>query len=385
MIKNKVLIKLLTSVVLLNSLLVVKLDESVRAYSPEIIIGADGRKYISDTTNDLHRKMVRITFEGLDEYDNPMKAQGSGVMIGNDIVITAAHCIYDLRHKQYYQNVKVTPAATWNGEMFTAPLGYSVALETEVLSSYIDGDTSQDIGVIKLQSPIGQKTGYLSLAIQSTNVGQPIKTIGYPGDRMGMYLSEGSITSYYGTQIEYNLDTFKGQSGSPILDNDNRVIAIHYRGGDDGRSSNVARIITNDVQELINSVNSTTGVVYRLYNPNSGWHHYTSDLSEKSYLVGLGWLDEGVAWESGNNLPVHRLYNPNSGHHFYTTNVAEKNALVAVGWRYENIAFYSGDNLNVFRLYNLNTGEHFYTVNYLEKDYLVSLGWRYEGIAFQTK
>ncbi|WP_300123364.1 hypothetical protein [uncultured Enterococcus sp.] len=39
-------------------------------------------------------------------------------------------------------------------------------------------------------------------------------------------------------------------------------------------------------------------------------------------------------------MNVYRLYNPNTSNHFYTTNSAEKDKLVRVGWRYEGIAFY---------------------------------------------
>ncbi|AGL47882.1 trypsin-like peptidase domain-containing protein [Streptococcus suis] len=383
--KNKLFIALISATLLVTSVLFVRADEVfTNLPSSEVIIGTDDRQYLSDTTSTLNKKMVRITFEGLNEHGQRIVGSGSGVMISKDIVLTAAHCVYNSRNKEYYQNVKVVPSATWNGETFTAPLGYSVAQETEVLSGYLTGDSTQDIGVIKLQSSLGNQTGYLEIAVQQANVGQYIKTIGYPGDRLGMYLSEGKIISSSGSTITYNLDTSGGQSGSPILNEANQIIAIHYA-GNQTEQYNIARLITPDVQQLIESVNSTSGAVYRVYNPNSGWHHYTSSLGEKNHLVSLGWKDEGIAWEAGNNVPVHRLYNPNNGHHFYTTNTAEKDSLVATGWKYENIAFYSGDNLEVFRLYNPNTGEHFYTVNYLERNHLIAVGWGYEGVAFKTK
>ena len=38
--------------------------------------------------------------------------------------------------------------------------------------------------------------------------------------------------------------------------------------------------------------------LYREYNPNepSCNHNYTADRAEHDALVGLGWVDEGVAW-----------------------------------------------------------------------------------------
>lgn len=351
--------------------------------TPERIIGGDDRQLVLDATSTINRTIVRINVEGVDKQGHQIQYLGSGVMIGPDTVLTAGHVVYNLEAGEYYQNIKVVPAATWNGERFLEPYGYAVAKETEVLEAYKLGDKSQAIGVIKLHRPIGQETGYLTLAPNSLSIGQQVKTIGYPGDKKGMYFSEGTVLSMVGSQqARYDLDTFGGQSGSPILNEYNQIVAIHYAGGD--ATSNHGRSIDSEVTALISRTNLTQGAVYRVFNPNSGWHHYTSSLGEKNHLVSLGWKDEGIAWESGNNEPVYRLYNPNSGHHFYTTNTAEHNHLVQQGWKSEGIAFYSGDNLNVYRLYNPNSGEHFYTTNHIERKHLIILGWRDEGVAFLT-
>ena len=94
---------------------------------------------------------------------------------------------------------------------------------------------------------------------------------------------------------------------------------------------------------------STSGVaVYRLYNPNAGDHHYTTNAAEKNMLVSLGWRYEGIGWygASGSNVgsALLRQYNPNAkgaGAHNFTTSRAESNSLVAQGWRYEGMAWYA--------------------------------------------
>ena len=128
--------------------------------------------------------------------------------------------------------------------------------------------------------------------------------------------------------------------------------------------------------------------MYRLYNPNSGEHFYTSSQAEIKALVQAGWKNEGEAWKAPekSKTPVYRLYNPNSGDHHYTTSAPEKNSLVSAGWKYEGIGWYSDDNKGVplYRLYNPNatTGSHHYTTNITEKNNLVKAGWKYEGIAW---
>jgi len=129
--------------------------------------------------------------------------------------------------------------------------------------------------------------------------------------------------------------------------------------------------------------------MYRLYNPNSGEHFYTSNQSEKNHLVSVGWNYEGVGWDAPlTGKPIYRLYNKNAGDHHYTGSEEERDGLVAKGWKYEGIAWYTAPSASgkpQYRLYNPNctgAGAHHYTGSTKERDDLVVLGWKYEGIAW---
>ena len=130
------------------------------------------------------------------------------------------------------------------------------------------------------------------------------------------------------------------------------------------------------------------GAMFRLYNPNSGEHFYTSGTAELDNLVTVGWNYEGIGWyaPASSNTPVYRLYNPFGGEHHYTTSVAERDNLVNLGWNYESIGWYSDDNRTIplYRQYNPNeyANNHNYTTSIEENDYLVSLGWRAEDIGW---
>lgn len=134
-----------------------------------------------------------------------------------------------------------------------------------------------------------------------------------------------------------------------------------------------------------------SGDMYRLYNPNSGEHFYTSNKAEKDHLVSLGWRYEGIGWQAPtvSNYPVYRLYNAYGGEHHYTMNVDEKNNLVKLGWKYEGIGWFSADpndsnSVPLLREYNPNafSNNHNYTINANEHNWLVSLGWKDEGKAW---
>lgn len=128
--------------------------------------------------------------------------------------------------------------------------------------------------------------------------------------------------------------------------------------------------------------------MYRLYNPHSGEHFYTSSSQERDNCVVNGWIDEGKGWQApkeGRN--VYRLFNPNSGDHHYTSDTVERDTLVRLGWVYEGIGWKSASNKSqypVYRLYNPNaqTGTHHYTLQRDEVKALVNMGWIEEGIAW---
>ena len=127
--------------------------------------------------------------------------------------------------------------------------------------------------------------------------------------------------------------------------------------------------------------------MYRMYNPNSGEHFYTSALAERKNLVNLGWKYEGIAWYApASGQPVYRLYNPNAGDHHYTLDGNERQFLIRAGWRDENIGWYSDTNrgVSIYRAFNPNArvGTHNFTASLGEQNVLVKLGWQDEKIAW---
>ena len=182
-------------------------------------------------------------------------------------------------------------------------------------------------------------------------------------------------TSYFpmGNSSEY--DTFLLDLG---LVTENEIPFALICTGGDGKTEETA--FTFDVL--------TATTMYRLYNPNSGEHFYTSNTAERDTLIAVGWNDEGIGWYAPpySNTPVYRLYNRNGGEHHFTTSVGERNSLIALGWEDEGISCYSNDrqSIPVYRQYNPNAfaNNHNYTTSLQENNDLVALGWRAEGIGW---
>ena len=139
-----------------------------------------------------------------------------------------------------------------------------------------------------------------------------------------------------------------------------------------------------------------SAAMYRLYNPYTGEHFYTSSAVERDSLVLVGWESEGEGWVApSEGAPVYRLYNPyvEGGDHHYTLSAFERDSLVKAGWRYEGVGWYSASDADgnpvtgavpIYRQYNpyATTGTHNYTTSEVESDSLVAAGWNDEGVAW---
>ena len=148
--------------------------------------------------------------------------------------------------------------------------------------------------------------------------------------------------------------------------------------------------------------------MYRLFNPYTTEHLYTSSASERDGLAKIGWHYEGVGWVAPSKVdadetfaePVYRLYNPYTGDHHYTKSAGERDSLAKAGWRAEGIGWYSlvptwdsplkddarTIGVGVYRQFNpyVQMGTHNYTTSKAENDAIVKLGWRAEGVAWEA-
>lgn len=171
----------------------------------------------------------------------------------------------------------------------------------------------------------------------------------------------------------------------------------------DGYYSCRVRALSNNIESIANGEWSETITchivdgapaqvittpMYRLYNPYTLEHLYTSSEAERDNLAAAGWNYEGIAWyapDSGSS--VFRLYNPYDDGHFYTMSIDEIATLNPLGWQVDGVMCYSAsakDGVPIYRLFNPYEAKnyHHYTGSMEECEFLVSLGWILEGIAW---
>ncbi|HFI0695064.1 TPA: hypothetical protein ACGO4F_001147 [Streptococcus suis] len=220
-----------------------------------------------------------------------------------------------------------------------------------------------------------------------------------------MYESHGTVLEINSSIMKHRADTLSGNSGGPILDENNNIIAIHTSGVAENPSNtsyiqlygkNTARIIDNTAMNLINMAltdsKSSTAVTktiatYRLYHEGLKYHLYTTSGNEKNVLSRTaGWRFEGVSWRTNSiGNPVYRLYSPVLRKHLLTASENEKNVLIKSGWKDEGIIFHAGGSQNVYRLYHAGLKVHLYTTDINEYNALSKNGWNKEGIAWSVE
>lgn len=190
----------------------------------ESVIGSDGRYRITSTTSFPYRAIVHITSS---------IGGCSGWMISANTVATAGHCIHN---GSWATNVKVFPGR--NGS--TTPYGSCNGRQLFAVSGWTSSRSRDyDYGAIKLDCTVGNTTGFFGYRVSSSSLnGQPSYTAGYPGDKTyaTMWRSDDSVRITQTYRLYYANDTYGGQSGSIVWNNEAGCstcgIAIHAYGVD---------------------------------------------------------------------------------------------------------------------------------------------------------
>lgn len=365
-------------------------DDYVYGAEPRKIIGEDDREYIKDTSSLPYAGIAKLNIT----FDGDVRYAGTGFFITPTVLLTAAHCVYDVDEglgeaSRIYASVGATEDSSI---IYTSK---AVCYPDEWVKN--GGKTDDDYGLIVLDQPIADEKHVLRLETYDFGLdSMPLEVIGYPyqpgGDDSQPMMSGKGTSMGKATlrTVYYDIDTESGQSGSPIFNANQSAVGVHAFARNMA-DANGGIGIDSKVLNFIHEHTDINPPVYRLYNPNSGEHFYTPSYAEVEACVRAGWKDEGLAWyQQADGDPVYRLYNPNAGDHHYTTSAAERDHLVSIGWSDEGMAFSSAkDNAlySIYRLYNPNAiaGAHHFTFKAEERDALVKAGWKDEGTAFMAR
>jgi len=221
----------------------------------EVVIDDDDRTVVPDPLELPWRHIcaLRIVSQSGKEY------VGTGWFIGPKTLMTAGHCVYLHDDGGWPRSIKVVPALNGSVE----PYGEGVATRFQATEGWTKKqDTNYDYGAILLDQPLGRDAGWFSFAVLDDGdlEKNDANIAGYPYDldhATRQYFHARRISSLSPQKLFYDIDTFGGQSGSPIwfnLDNGQRVaVGVHTTGSSTSNSG------TRIIQEIYTNMKSWAG------------------------------------------------------------------------------------------------------------------------------
>jgi len=220
----------------------------------EAVIGNDDRVRLADalTRTNPWRQICALRIRAA----TGTRYVGTGWFIGPRVLATAGHCVYLQKERGWAASIDVIPGK--GGA--TEPYGRLTATRFASVDGWVeDASRDFDYGVIFLDDPqLGASVGNweVEAPLDGEVAAVTARISGYPADRDRaefQYYHERSLQSATASRLLYDIDTFGGQSGSPIwrqLGTGPPVaIGIHTTGGLTGNSG--TRITESVLENLV--------------------------------------------------------------------------------------------------------------------------------------
>lgn len=189
---------------------------------PKEDVKPDTRTEITKIENSKYQSIVMVGAEG---------AYGTGFIIGKNKLLTNRHVVEGelgwSGSGKINGNVRLKNDA---GEFLEFKIKNITHAPNEADMSLIEVSPTED------GRNIGDNIDMFELAsheeIKNTKVGDPVQTIGYPGDKKfgTMWDSKGKVLSQGGNFITYDAFIAGGNSGSPLLNKDGKLIGLSNAG-----------------------------------------------------------------------------------------------------------------------------------------------------------
>ncbi|TFG02924.1 MAG: trypsin-like serine protease [Promethearchaeota archaeon] len=207
--------------------------DNVKELKLNEIIGEDDRVKVEDTTIYPYQTICKLY--GINSTG--VFARGTAFIIDNFQALTAAHCVYNDDEYCFDEYYVVPGAYSTNFQEY--PYGIAYVTNIRMEQEWIDHQYKEyDWAYLTLDRSIGAITGWMGIqtaARENDIYSEKLYTAGYPSDlEGGVNMYHTSDKGLYATEKlhYYELDIYKGQSGSPVwrydsIDDANYVLTVN--------------------------------------------------------------------------------------------------------------------------------------------------------------
>lgn len=254
----------------------------------EVIIGKNDLVKVKNTLQYLYSTSayVKATFK-IKNADSVEigTGRGSASFIKDNVLITAAHVVYDRESKTEATEVEIMPAATPDSNPFGEIKVKEVRYLKEFRNTAPNELTTYDLAVLILEEPIGAQLGTLGLPNNLENTKNLDVTVtGYSAVNKGikqMYTDTKTILQDTNDFLFYQIDTKGGASGSAVYDSNNRIVGVHTNGSDPEQMNYAVKLNEKALSFIYSVIKghsidgwkliSDTWYYYKNSNKQTGW------------------------------------------------------------------------------------------------------------------
>ncbi len=241
----------------------------------------DGTLGIPKSYVDAHEQYVgkliffeRYTFVDPDsgeEQQGVIPRMGSGLLIDDNLFLTAAHnmvspskIINESNQSATILEIDFTNATVnFNYDMLSngvenAGDTYAIVEVKEILQYTNDSGVQIDYAILRIERDAGNDFSTARLSNGTPYFGQQLTIIQHPqgGTKKVDTGSADLISTYsiFSGLLRHTVDTLGGSSGSPVINDNGKTIAIHTKGGCDFRQKANHALLISDIKNHSNII-----------------------------------------------------------------------------------------------------------------------------------